>query len=82
MLVKDIINARWARWYDDPLGIKFDSLKLQDSFNLASLRGIYDIYPVWKFIVDAVVQSRMLAEGFTRLQRVLVTQRSHFVVAM
>ena len=81
MLVKDIINARWASWYDDPIGITFDSPKLQDSFNLASLRGIYDIHPVRKVIVD-VVQSRMLAEGFTRLQRVLVTQRSHFVLAM
>ena len=74
MLVKDIINARWARWYDDPIGITFHSPKLQDSFNLASIRGIYDIYPVWKFIVD-VVQSPTLADGFTRLQRVLVTAK-------
>ena len=81
MLVKDIIDARWASWYDDPIRITFDSPKLQDSFNLASLRGIYDIHPVRKVIID-VVQSRMLAEGFTRLQRVLVTQRSHFVLAM
>ena len=62
-------------------GLHFIHQKMQDSFNLASLHGIYDIYPVRKFIVD-VVQSPMLAEGFTRLQRVLVTQRSHFVVAM